>query len=499
MADVIGTRLEITGEAQYRAKLNQAALALRNVASQDKVLQAQYAASDRSLAKLTQSMGLLQSKLDLQRQKLAAVKEEYDRVVASEGENSAKAQKLAIDYNYASAAVETTARQMKDLQSEIEAGTNATDGNSQAVKENAAQVKKSEDALAKHEAKVKANKEALQTMGKAASDAGAKIAKAAAAFTAAVLALSVKGYLQFGDQMAIVSTIADNTTISMNQLADATLEASDRIGTAAGELAQAEYQAISSGVDTAKSVEFVEIAAKAAKAGLSDTTTMVKASTAIINAWGKEWGDATDVMDKLIVTQNIGVTTAGELAASIGDLTGLAPQLNISLEDILAATAALTKNGYSTSASMTALKGVMSAVLKPSSEASKMAEQLGLDFSSAALQSKGFAGFLADVLDKTDGNADSLAMLFGQVEGLAGVMALAGSASDDFASALTSLTSSAGAMETTFDKRMSSPAQRFALSLNKMQNSAIRFGQTLSPYIDTVSYTHLTLPTKRIV
>ena len=63
-------------------------------------------------------------------------------------------------------------------------------------------------------------------------------------------------------------------------------------------------------------------------------------------------------------------------------------------------------------------------VIKPSSDAAKMAAALGLDFSTAALQSTGFAGFLEDVKKATGGNTEQMAKLFGSVEALNTVLTL---------------------------------------------------------------------------
>lgn len=466
MADVISTRLEISGDAAYKSKLKEIATAMKGVESEAKVVDAQYAKGDRSVAKLTQTYGLMQSKLDLQKQKLNAIKAEYDRVVEVEGENSASAAKLAQEYNNASAQTTKLERYVKELNQELENQPGKWDK----IKTRAGEVEEKYSKLG----------ETMQRVGK-------RIAAVAIGASTAVIGTSVKGYLDLADAMSVVYTIADSGAVSMDAMTEATVAASDRIGVAAKELAEAEYQAISAGVDTGKAVNFVETAARGAVAGLSDTTTVVDASTSIINAWGYAWEDATAVLDKMLTAQKFGKTTVDEMGKSIGNLTGLAPQLGVSLDDILAATAALTKNGNNTTRSMTALRGVMTAIVKPTSQAAEAAKKIGLDFSAAAVQSKGFAGFLADVVDKTGGDSEILAQLFGNVEGLSGVLTLAGSAAEDFADALKEIGSSGGALDEQFEARMASPAKQLEAAVNKIKNAGISFGQTLAPYIDIVA------------
>ena len=461
--DVISTRLEITGEAAYRQKLKQISLAMKQVNSEGKVTDATFGKADRSVAKLTQVYGQLDKKLSLQKTRLKAIGEEYERVAGLEGENSESARRLAAEYNSTSARVADLEKEMKDLNDEMQKSSSGWD---KAIKA----AERIQDKYSK--------------VGNTMQKVGKKIASVTLAASSAVIGASAKSYIELADSMAILYTIADETAVPMEEMMQATLDASSDLGIAATELANAQYQAISAGVDTAKSVDFVGVAAKGAKAGLSDVTTVVDASTSIINAWGYAWEDATSIMDKMLVAQQFGKTTVGEISQSIGNLTGLAPQLGMSFEEIMAATAALTKNGVATAQSMTGLRGVMSAVLKPTAEASKLAATLGLDFNAAAMQSKGFAGFLEDVLEKTDGNSEHLAVLFGQVEGLSAVMSLAGSAAGDFSTALEMMGNSAGTLDTQFATRMDSPAMRLEKALNRIKNAGISFGQTLAPYIE---------------
>lgn len=461
--ETISTRLEITGEAAYKQKLKEISLAMKGVNSEAKVTNAAFGKADRSVERLTKAYAQMESRLTIQRQKMAAIEKEYKRIVEDETANSESARKLAADYNYASAAATRMERELEELNKEL---TVNSSGWNKAIR--------SAEAIQKK----------YEKLGNTMQRVGNRVRNVTLAASSAVIGASAKSYMELADAMAITYTIADEKAVPMEEMMQATLAASNDLGVAAKELANAEYEAISAGVDTAETVDFVTVAAKGAKAGLSDVTTVVDASTSVINAWGYAWSDATRIMDKMLVAQEFGKTTVDQISQSIGNLTGLAPQLNMSYDEILAAVAAMTKNGVGTAQAMTGLRGVLSAVLKPTAEAAKMAESLGLEFNAAAMQSKGFAGFLEDVLEKTGGNSEMLAVLFGQVEGLSAVMSLAGSAAGDFAYALDAMENSAGVLDEQFAIRMDSPAQRFEKAINRMRNAAISFGQTLAPYID---------------
>ena len=459
-------QIELTGEQKYRAALKNIANDMRGVSSQQALLNSQYDKGDASIAKMSQQHELLGKKLKAQKDRLKLINDEIKRTSAAEGENSDRVRQLKNEYAYAQRDINNTERAMKQLGDEMAQAS-----------------KKTEQLRARlREAGIE-----LPTLSEAADRVGTSLTKAISAPIAALGVASGKLYLDYEKELYTVATIADETAMSMDELSAAMITASNNSGMAATEVAQATYGAISAGVNTAEAASFVEKAAKAAKGGLTDVTTAVDGATSAINAWGLGYENAEQVFDKFIVAQNLGKTTLGDLASQIGNLTGIAPQVGMSLDEVLAATAALTKNGVQTSTAMNGLKAVMSAVIKPTGEAAETAKKLGLNFSAEALRDKGFTEFLGEIIQKTGGSEEALAKLFGSVEGLSQVMLLAGSGADDYAEALAAMGNSAGAMQAAFDKVTGSNLERLSLSLNKVKNAGINVGASLSPGFEAFS------------
>jgi len=313
-----------------------------------------------------------------------------------------------------------------------------------------------------------------------------RIALAGMATLGAGLLYGIKKSIEFGDAMAKVSTIADTSTMSIEQQGKAILAVSNRTGKAATELAEAQYQAISAGVNSAKSAAFVETAAKAAVGGFTDTTTAVDGLTTVLNAYGLQAEEATRISDQMLMAQNYGKTTFGEMAGYLGQVIPIASALSMSTDDLFASIAALTKQGIPTSQAMTGIKAALANVLKPAAKASELAEQLGLDFSSSALQAKGWAGFLADVTDKTGGNQEAMATLFGSVEALNTVMALTKNGGADLAAAIEAVGDSAGATEDAFAKMSQALGFRFNAVKNRGINALIAIGDAFAPVLDEI-------------
>ena len=137
----------------------------------------------------------------------------------------------------------------------------------------------------------------------------------------------------FENGIAKVSTIADPSVMSMDQIKRATLDLSNQLGVSVTDISESQYNAISAGAATEKSLDLVSTAVKAAKAGFTDTATAVDGLTTVYNSFGGAV-DYEKLSDQMLQTQNYGKTTFGELASSIGQVTPVANSLNVSTDEL---------------------------------------------------------------------------------------------------------------------------------------------------------------------
>lgn len=323
----------------------------------------------------------------------------------------------------------------------------------------------------------------IQDTGKAISGVGAAITAAVTMPIVGVATAAVKTAADFDNAMAKVSTIANESAVPISALREQVINLSNAVGVGVADIAEAQYQAISAGVDTAASVDFVSVAVKAAKGGFTDTTTAVDGLTTVLNAYGFEAGKAAQISDQMLLAQNFGKTSFGDMASSMGKVIPIASSLNVSTEELFGSIAVLTKNGIATSEAVTGLKAAYSNVLKPSADAGKTAQQLGLNFSAAHLQSVGWAKFLDEIKEKTGGNTETMAKLFGSTEALNSVTVLAGKGSADFAKVLKDMGGAAGMTEKAY-KKMITPTERMTIAFNKIKNASINFGAALMPVVE---------------
>lgn len=328
-------------------------------------------------------------------------------------------------------------------------------------------------------------RKSIAEAGKAITSVGDTLTKSLTLPVIGAGAACMKMAADFENGIAKVSTIADTSVMSLDKIRRSTIELSNQLGVSVGDISEAQYNAISAGAATEKSLNLVSTAIKAAKAGFTDTATAVDGLTTIFNSF-QGAVDYGTIADQMLMTQNYGKTTFGEMASSIGQVTPVASSLNVSTNELFSSIAILTKNGINTSSAITGLKAAYSNILKPTSDASKAAKKLGLDFSATHLKAVGWAKFMAEIKEKTNGDANAMAKLFGSVEALNSMTVLAGAGMEDFTACLEQMNNAAGLTQQSYEK-MLTPTERWNIALNKIKNSGIQIGEKLLPMFEQMA------------
>lgn len=320
----------------------------------------------------------------------------------------------------------------------------------------------------------------LKSIGGTMSFVGATVSTAMAPIMAAAAA-GLKLHSDFERGMAKVSTLVDTNVVSLQQLSNGIRQISDETGMSVTELAEAEYQAISASVDTAHVTDFVRTAAIAAKAGFTDTTTAIDGLTTVLNSYGLSAENAGKITDQMLMTQNLGKTTFGDLAQGIGSVATAASLAKVSTDDLFASMAILTKNGVQTSEAFTGFQGILSAVSKQSQQTVKTAAAMGIDFTPEHLGQVGWIQFLTEVKEKVGDDQTAIQHLFGRVEAANAFKVLTkdlGQLKD----AQRAMGDSMGATELAFNK-MLTPAEKNKIAMNQMKNALMDLRGVVAPVV----------------
>ena len=222
---------------------------------------------------------------------------------------------------------------------------------------------------------------------------------------------------------AKLSTLSDNVDKLKPKLVTLSNELSGQASTL--DLLTASYDLASAGFGkNAEITEILKAAQLGATGGFSDLATVTDATTSVLNAFGLEADQAAKIVDGFAQTQADGKIVVDQYAQQIGRIAPIAAGAGVSIDELNAAISAVTATGVPVESTFAGLRQVIASIQKPTGEASKVAEKLGIDFSAAALKSKGFGGVLEEIVAKGGASADNLSKLFGSVEALTAIQPL---------------------------------------------------------------------------
>lgn len=269
--------------------------------------------------------------------------------------------------------------------------------------------------------------------------------------------------------LAKVGTIADLGKLSIQKLGSQITDMSNTMGIAATDIAEATYQAISAGQDTANAVEFAGQAAKLATAGFTSTTSAVDILTTALNAYGLSADQATHVSDVLLTTQNLGKTSVDELSSSMGRVIPLAAAYNVSVENLSSGLAVMTANGIATAEATTYTKSMLNELGDTGSTVGKiLQQQTGKSFAQLSADGKSLGDVLQILYDSVGNDSTAFAGLWSSVEAGTGALSLASGGADKFNGVLAQMVDSAGATDTAYQTM----TDTFQHSMESLQTTA---------------------------
>ena len=206
---------------------------------------------------------------------------------------------------------------------------------------------------------------------------------------------------EFRKNMLEVATISTQVTDDMTGFMNQVMAITQEIPIKAPDAAKALYGIVSAGHDGADGMKVLEVSAKSAIGGMTDTATAADAITTLLNAYKMSADEAEKVSDQLFTTAKLGKTTFGELGQSIAQVAPIAAAYGVEMDQVLAAVATLTKSGTPTAQAMTQIRASIIATSKVLGD--------------GAFNTRTFQEALAEVAAKAGGSESKLRELVPEV------------------------------------------------------------------------------------
>lgn len=309
----------------------------------------------------------------------------------------------------------------------------------------------------------------------------------------------------FETAMRSANTMAGKSGDEFDALSDKIVGLSKNIPLAREELANGLYQTISNGVPEDNWIGFLEQSSKAAVGGLADLGQTVTVTSTLIKNYGQSWDQAGAIQDKIQMTAKNGVTSFEQLGQALPRVSGSASQLGVSMDELMAVFATTTGVTGNTAEVSTQLAAVLNALIKPSAEATKAAESMGIGFNAASVQAAGglenfLLGLDASIQEysaKTGQLSETIyGQLFGSAEALRLLGSLTGEQKDKFSENIGAMADSAGTIDEAFNEMSStgdSVGQMLKNQVQSMLDWAGSLASTSAPYMEMIANTGLAM------
>lgn len=300
------------------------------------------------------------------------------------------------------------------------------------------------------------------------------------------------GSVNFAHSMAKANTMAHVGSKELNGYANSIRDISEVVPLAKTQLSEGLFATVSAGVPKDNWITFLKNSSRAAYEGTAELGTVVDTTASIIKSYGAEWNTAIGVQDRLQKTIELGqIPTLESLASALPRVTALSSKLNISQEELFGTFA--TESGVMGKPAevATQLNAVLSALLKPGSEATKMANKLGIAFDAKSItRSGGLKNYIDELMpkiqqySKVSGKTQEsiIGQLFGSQEAIKMVIGLGGELSKKWGINTNKIANSTGAVKSAFKIMASTTKSQTILMKNSFSNALDGIVNVLAPF-----------------
>ncbi len=333
----------------------------------------------------------------------------------------------------------------------------------------------------------------LQQFSARAKSIGSSLSRSLTLPLALVGGASIKMALDFDKSMTKIKTLVGVASDEVDAMGGAVKRLAVDTGVNANDAADALFFITSAGLRGADAMKVLEAATKASAIGLGEVKTVADAVTSAVNAYGQENLSAESATDILTAAVREGKLEADSLAQSMGKVLPVSSQLGVGFEEVGAALAAMSRTGTDAAMATTSLRGILSALLNPSSQANEELENFGLSAQGLReqLKEQGLLSVLKTLTDRFGDNQEAAGKVFGNVRALTGVLDLMGNNVGTTEQIFASMSDTTGTLNTAFTELEDELSFKFKKSLEAIKTSLTELGKTLAiailPFIQKLS------------
>ncbi len=325
--------------------------------------------------------------------------------------------------------------------------------------------------------------EQIQRVGRQVKEAGSVMTLGLTLPLVAAATAALKFSTDFETAMVKVGNLTNIGAAGIKEMRAEILKLSPQVAIGPKELAAGLLTIASTGLQGAEALDVLQRSAKATAVGLGETKDVGRAVTAAIKAYGSEALTAEQATNKLFVAVREGGAETNEMASQLGRVVGVAKQMGISFDEVLASVATFTRLGVDAATATTGLRATIIAMLHPSKQAVETLQEMGtsIDEVRKVIREKGLAVALQELLKLADGDADAIGRIIPEARALASVLGTAGALGEDYTEVLKTIKTSTGDLDAAFEETSKTLGFRWNAALAQAQIVLLQFGDAIAP------------------
>lgn len=277
-----------------------------------------------------------------------------------------------------------------------------------------------------------------------------------------ILGLSDKGLVEYGDRIRDLSK-----ELGLNITATQAIAAA--------------YDVAQTGFTTASENALVlEASLKAAAAANVDASIATEQISSTLKAYRLSAADAGKVSDIYFKTIERGNVLFPEFQQGLGQTNAIAAQAGVQFEQVAAAMATLTNQGFKASTAADGIKGAIDKLIAPQGQAAEAMAKYGIEIDATTLKIRPFNEILQEIYTKVGGNAAALREIFPEMAGFSAVLALTANSGNEFAENVGFMNNALGANDKALKETSKSAKFAFGQMKAALENIGITLGGTLT-------------------
>jgi TP901 family phage tail tape measure protein len=303
---------------------------------------------------------------------------------------------------------------------------------------------------------------------------------------------ATKMALDYDDAFTKIAAVSNASSADIEKWKGQVLEMAGATAQAPKELADALFFLASAGLKTSQIMPTLEASAKASAAGLGETADVAKLTANVLNAYAGSGIKAANVTDILVAAVREGSADTDEFGTAIGRILPIASAAGVGFDSIAASLASLSNVGLDVNEGVTAMRGLLQALVAPSSAAAQTMASIGLN-AQDLLDSLKQDGLIATirVLDEavrknTTGGAEYNSMLrtiVPNVRALTGMLGLTQQQAEKVDAIFHRVNESTGSLDEAFKTTAESAGFKLRQALAQIEVVAIRLGDLILPVL----------------